>query len=129
MLSCPPLARYIHFPGSVNAASLVEDKRRSAKQARLAHARELGAAVSRPKGWQGPAAGGLGSGSGLAPGGAGDCAEASGSEGAGGVEPMDSCEGLRLGGEWSGEELTNAAHPMQAEAPGSLQCALHGNAD
>ena len=122
-------ARYIHFPGSVNAASLVEDKRRSAKQARLAHARELGAPISRPKGWQGPAGAGLGSGAGLAPGGAGDFAEASSSEEADGVEPMDRCEELRLGGERSGVELTDAAQPMQAEAPGREQRALHEGAD
>ena len=125
-LSQPPAARYIHFPGSVNAASLVEDKRRSAKQARLAHARELGAHVSRPKGWQGPAAAGSGSGSGLAPGG---CAETSSSEEAGGVEPMESCETRQPGGEGPDEEHPNAAQPMQAEAPGSDQCALHEGAD
>lgn len=129
MLLRPPAARYIHFPGSVNAASLVEDKRRSAKQARLAHARELGAPVVHPKGWQDPAAAGSGSGSGLAPCGAGDCVEGSGSEGADGVEPMDSCERLRSGGEGSEEELTNAVQPMQAETPGSYQRALHEGAD
>ena len=112
--SRPRAARYIHFPGSVNAASLVEDKRRSAKQARLAHARELGTPTVRPKGWQDPAAAGSGSGSGPAPGGAGGCAEASGSEGTGEDEPMDSSDRRQPGG-GSDAGLTSAARPMQAE--------------
>jgi hypothetical protein len=52
----PAGGRFIHFPGAVNATTLVEDKRARARQAALAHAAVHHPPRALPKGRPAPAA-------------------------------------------------------------------------